>query len=54
MKLSDRLRATEVAETFLSAFPDFSAAEWGKTQPFRNREDLDHVLEGYRLAGLPG
>ncbi len=47
----DEARATMAR--FLTAFPDFSAAAWARTQPFRHRADLDHVLEGYRLAGLP-
>lgn len=45
--------AQKVAQAFLRAFPDFSGAAWGATQPFRHRADLKHVLEGYRLAGLP-
>ena len=42
-----------LAATFLKAFPDFSGTAWGKTQPFRFRADLEPVLEGYRVAGLP-
>lgn len=45
--------ASETAGRFLAANPGFSSAAWGRTQPFRNRADLEHVLEGYRLAGLP-
>lgn len=45
--------ARDVARRFLEAFPDFSSEAWGDTQPFRNRSDLVHLLEGYRLAGLP-
>ena len=45
--------ARSVAERFMDAFPDFSTAKWGATQPFRNAAELEHVLEGYRLAGLP-
>lgn len=45
--------AHAVAAHFLEAFPDFSSAAWGHTQPFRHKEDLEHCLEGYRLAGLP-
>lgn len=52
-RLGEIGKARSVAERFLEAFPDFSGVAWGKTQPFRNREDLEHVLEGYRLAGLP-
>ena len=46
-------QAQAVAARFLEAFPDFSGSAWGRTQPFRSRLDLEHVLEGYRLAGLP-
>ncbi len=52
-RLGQMDEARAVARRFLTAFPDFSGAAWGRTQPFRHREDLEHVLEGYRLAGLP-
>ena len=52
-RLGQTAKACAVADRFLKYFPDFSGGAWGKTQPFRNREDLEHVLEGYRLAGLP-
>ena len=52
-RLGQMDEAREVAARFLEAFPDFSSEAWGDTQPFRNRADLVHVLEGYRLAGLP-
>ncbi|MEM7445659.1 MAG: adenylate/guanylate cyclase domain-containing protein [Pseudomonadota bacterium] len=53
-RLGNKDEADRAAKRFLSAFPDFSAAGWGDTQPFKNKCELDHVLEGYRLAGLPG
>ena len=52
-RLGHEREAKTVAERFLRAFPDFSGAAWGRTQPFRHREDLEHILEGYRMAGLP-
>jgi hypothetical protein len=52
-RLGRMKEARAAAETFLETFPDFSATAWGKTQPFRKPEDLAHVLDGYRLAGLP-
>ena len=52
-RLGQMVEARAVAEKFLNAFPDFSASAWGKTQPYRHQEDLEHILEGYRLAGLP-
>ena len=53
-RLGHRAAARDVAKEFLEAFPSFSAAAWGQTQPFRHREELEHLLEGYRMAGLPG
>ncbi len=52
-RLGHESEAKAVAKRFLQAFPSFSGAAWGRTQPFRHREDLEHVLEGYRMAGLP-
>jgi len=52
-RLGQMEEAQAVSERFLKAFPDFSSAAWSRTQPFRHKADLDHVLEGYRLAGLP-
>ena len=53
-RLGQMAEAQAAAERFLKAFPNFSSSAWGQTQPFRHREELEHVLEGYRLAGLPG
>ncbi len=52
-RLGQLEEAKDAATRFLEVFPDFSSEVWGDTQPFRNRSDLMHVLEGYRLAGLP-
>ncbi len=52
-RLGDLVAARAVAKKFLESFPDFSGVAWGRTQPFRHSADLKHVLEGYRLAGLP-
>ncbi|MCA1443731.1 tetratricopeptide repeat protein [Ensifer sp. IC4062] len=45
--------ARAAAREFLSEFPNFSARQWGKTQPFRNDADRQHFIEGYIKAGLP-
>jgi len=45
--------AREVGREFLSEFPNFSARQWGKTQPFRGDADRQHFIEGYIKAGLP-
>ena len=52
-RLGRKEEAGATARTFMASFPDFSSTAWGRTQPFRHKEDLDHVLDGYRLAGLP-
>jgi adenylate cyclase len=45
--------AREEAHRFLLESPQFSAREWGRTQPFRNDADRQHFIEGYIAAGLP-
>ncbi|MBP2235299.1 adenylate cyclase [Sinorhizobium kostiense] len=45
--------ARETGREFLSEFPNFSARQWGKTQPFRNDADRQHFIDGYVKAGLP-
>jgi adenylate cyclase len=37
----------------LSRRPDFSLAETVRREPFKRQEDLDHLLEGLRKAGVP-
>ncbi|KWV56947.1 hypothetical protein AS026_32570 [Rhizobium altiplani] len=49
--LIDEARAT--ACDFLSEFPNFSAAQWGSTQPFVDDNDRQHFIEGYAMADLP-
>ncbi|OCP38967.1 adenylate/guanylate cyclase domain-containing protein [Ensifer sp. LC163] len=45
--------ARKAGSEFLSEFPDFSARQWGRTQPFRNDADRQHFIDGYIKAGLP-
>jgi adenylate cyclase len=45
--------AQEEARKFLLEFPNFSARQWGSTQPFRNDADRQHFIDGYLKAGLP-
>ncbi|PST22253.1 adenylate/guanylate cyclase domain-containing protein [Mesorhizobium plurifarium] len=52
-RLGRTAEAREVGREFLSEFPNFSARQWGRTQPFRNDADRQHVIEGYIKAGLP-
>jgi adenylate cyclase len=42
------------AREFMAVIPRFSIAEWAKGQPFRLAADLQHFVDGYRKAGLPG
>ncbi len=42
----------EVAE-FLKQDPDYSIAEKEYSWPYKNPADLEHLLDGYRKAGLP-
>lgn len=48
-----RDEARQVAHRFLEVFPNFSIGQWVGTQPFRNKDDLQKFVDGYRLAGLP-
>jgi TolB-like protein len=52
-QLGRMTEAREEARKFLLEFPQFSAAEWGRTQPFRNASDRQHFIDGYVKAGLP-
>jgi adenylate cyclase len=45
--------AQEQARKFVLEFPNFSARQWGSTQPFRNDADRQHFIDGYLKAGLP-
>jgi TolB-like protein/class 3 adenylate cyclase/Tfp pilus assembly protein PilF len=40
------------AARVLQAQPNFTVTYWATTQPFRRREDLEHYMEGLRIAGL--
>ena len=52
-ELGRMTEAHEEARKFLAEFPNFSAHEWGSTQPFRNDADRQHFIDGYVKAGLP-
>ncbi|MGN7882350.1 adenylate/guanylate cyclase domain-containing protein [Ensifer sp. 22460] len=52
-RLRRTAEARKVGREFLSEFPNFSARQWGWTQPFRNDADRQHFIEGYIKAGLP-
>ena len=45
--------AQQVAQDFLTVFPEFSINQWASMQPFKNNSDLQKFIKGYRLAGLP-
>src|SRR5262245_11054301 len=45
--------AQDEARKFLLEIPNFSARQWGSTQPFKNDADRQHFIEGYLKAGLP-
>jgi tetratricopeptide (TPR) repeat protein len=42
----------EVAQ-FLCANPHFSVQHWARTQPFQDKKDRQHFIDGYLKAGLP-
>jgi TolB-like protein len=52
-QLGRMTEARKEARKFLLEFPQFSAQEWGRTQPFRNASDRQHFVDGYVKAGLP-
>jgi adenylate cyclase len=52
-QLGRMTEAREEARKFLIEFPQFSAKQWGATQPFRNDADRQHFIAGYVKAGLP-
>jgi DNA-binding winged helix-turn-helix (wHTH) protein/Flp pilus assembly protein TadD len=41
------------AERFLEINPGFKSSVWAATQPFRNKADGEHFVDGYIKAGLP-
>jgi hypothetical protein len=40
-------------ELFLVGNPHFTTRHWATTEPFRDAVTLEHVVDGYRKAGLP-
>ena len=40
------------AEKVVEAHPNFSLDHWGKIQPDKYQEDVDHFVEGLMKAGL--
>ena len=45
--------ARQEAALFMAATPSFSIAAWAANEPTRDQATLDHLVEGYRKAGLP-
>jgi tetratricopeptide (TPR) repeat protein len=41
------------ARRFLEINPGFQASAWAATQPFKDKADRDHFVDGYIKAGLP-
>jgi len=52
-RLDRTAEARRVGREFLSEFPNFSARQWGRTQPFGDDADRQHFIGGYLKAGLP-
>jgi len=49
-----RLEEAKVeAGQFLASNPHFSIGHWANTQPFRQKEDRQHFIDGYMKASLP-
>lgn len=46
-------RARLEARRFLEINPGFQAFAWAATQPFRDKADGEHLVDGYIKAGLP-
>ncbi len=42
-----------VAKELLARHPDFSVSRWARGLPYRRQEDLDTLVEPWRMAGLP-
>ena len=52
--IADFARAEQEKATLKGFAPDFVASLFrGENQVFARSEDMDHLLEGLRLAGLP-
>jgi adenylate cyclase len=52
-QLGETAKATAAVKKSLELQPDFTLAEWAKDEPYRSAEQLNHMLEGLRKAGLP-
>jgi len=52
--LADRPeQAKHHAAEVLRLLPAYSVSSYGAREPFKRRSDLDHLMDGLRLAGLP-
>ncbi|QIG50972.1 adenylate/guanylate cyclase domain-containing protein [Nordella sp. HKS 07] len=40
-------------QLFMMSNPHFTIHEWADAQPFRDEQTLQHLVDGYRKAGLP-
>ena len=45
--------ARELAAQTLRRLPAFSIQTFARREPFKNMADLDHILDGLRMAGIP-
>lgn len=52
-QMGAREQAAAHARATLELAPEFTIARYRRAEPFRRREDIEHWVEGFRLAGLP-
>jgi len=52
-RLGQLEEARREAELFLIAHPHFTISHWVSSQPVRDETVRNHIVEGFRLAGLP-
>jgi adenylate cyclase len=52
-ELGEMEKARAHAKLALEARPDFAVSGWGRRLPYKNEEDLQRFLNGFRKAGLP-
>jgi TolB-like protein/tetratricopeptide (TPR) repeat protein len=52
-QMGDMAKADAAVRKSLEQQPDFTLTEWAKDEPFRSPQQLAHMLEGLRKAGLP-
>jgi hypothetical protein len=45
--------ARREVEMFLVTHPYFTISHWVASQPIRDAATADHIVEGFRKAGLP-